>query len=728
MEGRKYFSQDVTRLFVFRFALRLCRPYWASLVLVAACLVVETAYVAVSPLSFRFLIDDAFPSRDAGLFALVLTLLVAGGAVYLGAGLLGDRRLARVNEQAVYELRSRLFRHIAGQSEHFFRRFDQGSLTNRLTADVSAVDRTISGTLPRAFREALALLIGLGLLLQLEWKLTLAMVLGFVLLFASPYLLRSRAERSSERYREANDAYIGTIDEVLKGRRVVKGMHAAPYVLGRAERRLADLLTAGFRVTFVYALLDRLPLTTFLALNAIMIGFGGTLIFQDNLSIGAFVAFYTIFLNVGQSVSSLSQLLPGLIEAGVSFRRIDEVLSYRSPLALPSRPKPFAGVRDGFRFRDVSFGYDEEDDTHKLALDGVSLTIPAGGLTAFVGQSGSGKSTALQLLLRFYDPKRGAIEVDGVDLRDLSEADYRRHTGVVFQDSFLFNATIFENISLSRPGVTADDVRAAAAAARIAELIERMPGGYDTEVRDYGGNFSGGQRQRIAIARALVGDPRLLVLDEITSALDPSTEAEINALIESFRGARTIVTVTHRLASAANADVIVVFRDGRVAETGTHGELLAHGGLYAEMWEKQRGFVLSGDGFQARVEAGRLSKLPFFRGMPAEQLDSMSDLFVTEKYESGHRIVRENDPGDKFYIIVRGRVAVEKGGVRVAVLEDGDYFGEIALLRDIPRTADIVALAPTVLLSLRREELLELTAAYPSIREALERTLEERMK
>lgn len=711
-------------MFVFGFALRLCRPYWKTLLVVVACIIFETAYLTVSPLSFQYLIDDAFPNKDFDLFSLILTLLVGGGAMYIGVGLLGDRQLSKVNEQAVYDLRARLFRHMAGQSEDFYQRFDQGTLMNRLAADVTAVDRTISGVLPQTFREIMALLIGLSLLFQLEWKLSLVMVVGSAFLFASPYLLQRKAEQSSQQYRHEHDAYISVIDEVLKGRRVVKGMHAASYILGRVERRLASLLTAGFRVTFIYALLSRLPLTAFLALNAMMVGFGGYLIFQDDLSIGAFMAFYTIFLNVGQSVSSLSQVVPSLIEAGVSFRRLDEVLQYRSQLAQPTKPQPFAGVREGFRFRDVSFGYDE----HTLALDRVSLTIPAGGMTAFVGQSGSGKSTALQLLLRFYDPQHGAIEVDGADLRELSEADYRGHTGVVFQDSFLFNTTIHDNISLGRPGATETEVRIAAEAARIHELIERMPAGYGTVVKDFGGNFSGGQRQRIAIARALVGDPRLLVLDEITSALDPSTEAEINALIERFRGERTIVTVTHRLASVTSADLIVVFRDGGVAETGTHHELIARGGLYAEMWEKQHGFVLSGDGFQARVGGERLSKLPFFRGIEATLLDSMSDLFVTEKYDPGHKVVQENDPGDKFYIIVRGRVAVEKAGVRVAVLEDGDYFGEIALLRGIPRTADIVTIGPTVLLSLSREQLLELTATYPSIREVLERTLEERMR
>lgn len=711
-------------MFVFRFVLRLCRPYWKSLILVAACILVETVYVAASPLSFRFLIDDAFPNQDIGLFSLILALLIVGGAVYIGAGLLSDHRLSKVNEQAVYDLRSRIFRQLAAQSDDFYRRFDHGTLTNRLTADVSAVDRAISGVLPRTFREVTAFLVGMSLLFQLEWKLTLVMAAGLALLFASPYLLQRKAEQSSQQYRQANDAYISIIDEVLKGRRVVKGMNASPYILGRVDRRLSSLLAAGFRVTFVYALLDRLPLSSFLALNAGIIGIGGYLIFQGDFSAGAFIAFYTIFLNVGQSVSSLSQIIPSLIEAGVSLRRLEELLQYRSAMTLPSRPKPFDGVRSGFRFRDVSFGYDE----HTLALERVSLTIPAGGMTAFVGQSGSGKSTALQLLLRFHDPKLGAIEVDGSDVRELSESDYRRHTGVVFQDSFLFNATILDNIGLARPGVTEEEIRAAAEAARIHDLIAKLPDGYATEVKDFGGNFSGGQRQRIAIARALIGDPRLLVLDEITSALDPSTEAEINELIERLRERRTIVTVTHRLASVASADLIVVFHDGRAAECGTHNELMAREGLYAEMWEKQRGFVLSGDGFFARVGGERLSRLPFFRGIAVEVLDSMSDLFVTEKYEAGHKIVQEKDPGDKFYIIVRGRVSVEKAGVRVAVLEDGDYFGEISLLKGIPRTADIVAIGPSVLLSLRREQLLELTAAYPSIREVLERTLEERLK
>ncbi len=244
--------------------------------------------------------------------------------------------------------------------------------------------------------------------------------------------------------------------------------------------------------------------------------------------------------------------------------------------------------------------------------------------------------------------------------------------------------------------------------------------------------MSGGERQRIAIARAILRNPKLLLLDEVTSALDPATEADINQWIQQIRRHTTIISVTHRLASVVNADRIHVFKEGRIVESGTHQELLQQNGLYYSLWEKQHGFHLSQDGLHATVEVDRLAKLPFFEGIELPLLQDMASLFSTETCKESEAIVREGEEGHKFYIIVRGKFEIlkqvpEEGDKRVAVLQDGDHFGEIALLRDIPRTATVRAMGPSVLLSVRREQFQILTNQYTQILQTLEQTLKKRI-
>jgi ATP-binding cassette subfamily B protein len=690
-------------------------------------LLLEVAYAVAAPLSLKYLVDEAFTPKNAEAFYLILAVLLGGGLLSIAAGTSGDYALSKLSGRIIEQLRTDLYVHVQKQSLPFFQRYRVGDLVSRFSSDMASIERVVSFAFPFFLKETLSVLLGLVMLFMLEWKLTLVMLAGSVLLFAGPKLLQSRAESANLSYKEAQERFSNLIDETVKGHKTVKAYHRQSLLLERARRQIQTLLSLGLRMHWTNSLLERLPLTVLLVLNGVMIGFGGYLIFQDSLTVGGFMAFFTLFMATGQAASNLTMFIPSLIDSGISFRRIGEVLSRSPDVPEADSPAELAPLADGIRLRDVSFGYTEDSDQ----LREVSLDIPAGSYAAFVGPSGSGKSTALQLLARFYDPREGAVTFDGLDLREVSEASLRMHSAIVTQDSFLFNTTIRDNLLFGSVDAEESAMIEAASLAMIHDSIAGWPDGYDTPVHNEGASLSGGQRQRISIARALLKRPSLLLLDEVTSALDPATEADLNRSLLQLRGNRTLVSVTHRLASVVHADRIFVFRDGRIVESGPHEELLRQGGLYREMWDKQHGFALSQDGLHASVDEGRLAQLPFFGGIEPERLRDVAGLFATETFKEGDAAVKEGDPGDKFYIIVRGKFEItkqtpEQGELRVAVLQDGDHFGEIALLKDIPRTATVRALVPSVIISMRREAFLALTSQYPSMLEAVEHTLRQR--
>jgi ATP-binding cassette subfamily B protein len=365
-------------------------------------------------------------------------------------------------------------------------------------------------------------------------------------------------------------------------------------------------------------------------------------------------------------------------------------------------------------------------------LSGLSITVSAGERVALVGPSGSGKSTVLQLLLRFYDPQRGQVTIDGQDLRAVTLDSLHGHMAAVFQESFLFAGTIRENIGLGKLGAGIDEIRAAARAAEIDEVITGLPDGYDTPVGELGGRLSGGQRQRVAIARAVLRDPAILLLDEATSALDPGTEAAINATLDRLAAGRMVVLVTHRLASARSADRIAVLDGGRLIESGTHAELLARDGLYSSLWQKQSGIEVSADGRQGRIDPARLAAIPLLAGLDASAREALARRFVFMRYEAGETVIREGEVGDRFFVVARGKVeafvTVGQSEKRLAVLTDGDFFGEVALLFDAPRTASVRAMQPSSFLSLAKRDFEELLEAHPEIRDAVERVSAARAK
>jgi ATP-binding cassette subfamily B protein len=344
---------------------------------------------------------------------------------------------------------------------------------------------------------------------------------------------------------------------------------------------------------------------------------------------------------------------------------------------------------------------------------------------AFVGSSGSGKSTVLNAIMRAFDPAEGSVTIDGHDLRGVTKASFIRQSAVVFQESFLYNTTVRENIRFGRIDATDSEIEAACRDAEIHEIIMAMPQGYDSPVGERGSLLSGGQKQRLAIARALLRNPRVLFLDEATAALDPGTEVAINETLERLSKGRTVLAVTHRLASAVNCHRIFVMDKGRLAESGTHADLLAQNGIYAALWHKQDGILASDDGSHAGITVERLKQFPILSMLGDEMLRELSVAqFVTENIPAGRNVVVEGDPGDKFYIIARGRVDVlnrDPSGKdqSVMVLEQGDNFGELALLRNTPRSATIRTLVPCIFLTLQRHHFQNLLDGSPEIRAAL---------
>jgi ATP-binding cassette subfamily B protein len=405
---------------------------------------------------------------------------------------------------------------------------------------------------------------------------------------------------------------------------------------------------------------------------------------------------------------------------------VNELLD--EPLTISEKPDAtvLPSLSHQIELEHINFGYTAD----RLTLKDLSLTILAGSHVAIVGPSGSGKSTVVNLLMRYWDPDEGRVLFDGHDLRDVTLASLRGQIGVVFQDTFIFDTTLRENIGLSKTGATDAEIASAAGAARLESYIEGLPAGYDTMLGERGVRMSGGQRQRLAIARALVRDPRILILDEATSALDATTEREIlDTLLEVARG-RTTVSITHRIAFASKADLIFVLENGRLVEQGTHAELVEAGGLYASLYEEQMG-VGSKAASRTGIEASRLHAIPLFSNLGHDALSELSDEVMRERYAGGEDVVRQGEPGDKLYVIDRGQVEIlltNEGGEerRVNILNEGDYFGEMALLAGEPRSATVRTTMPSELYSLSQADFTDLLAGEPEISKAIAETVETR--
>lgn len=692
-----------------------------SVALILVCLIVEVGFEAYIPIAFEHIIDGAIIPRNMAVFTHTMTILAVGLVIATGAGLLIDFSYSKLATEVVAGIRVRLFTHLQGLSASFFHKHSAGDITARYSTDLSAVEHTLDTWMHSGWKPLLELGAYNIVLFIIDWRLALVAQLFWPMALLGPRFFAPKATAAATDMKAGESGLLSAVDEATAGRHVVRAFGLERTMTERFAGKVRGLTMVARRGALFSSLLDRSSGTGIIIVEFLIIGAGTYMVLHDQLTVGQLVAFDTVASCFALAMLRLAQYFTELIHCAPGFERIEEIFAQQTAVPETANATELPPITRAIKLNEFVF----MPEPDRRILDGVSLTIRHGESVAFVGPSGSGKSTVLNAIMRTFDPAAGSVTIDDHDLRSVTKASFIKQSAVVFQESFLYNTTVRENLRLGREGATDADIEIACRDAEIHDIIMAMPKGYDSPVGERGALLSGGQRQRLAIARALLRNPRILFLDEATSALDPGTEIAINETLERLSKGRTVMAVTHRLASVTKLDRIFVMNKGRLAESGTHGELLFLGGIYAGLWKKQEGIHTNDDGTHADISVARLKQFTILSKLSDELLRELSvSQFVTEKVPAGRDVVIEGDHGDKFYIIARGRVDVLKrqsdgSSQRLTVLEDGDNFGELALLRDIPRNATIRTIDPCIFLTLQRDHFQHLLDSSPEMRAAI---------
>jgi ATP-binding cassette subfamily B protein len=563
----------------------LLAPYRPRVALMLVSLIIGTAASLAPALLAKLAIDDGIVPGNLSKLTLVVVAFIVAALVVWVATAAQTFLVEWVGQRALADLRLAIFDHLQRLPVSFYERRPTGVLISRMTNDVEALDTLVTDSVVTLFQGGLTLVGTLGILLYLDLHLALITFTMLPLIAIGSLLFRIVSADAYGRTRETIGHITGYLQESISGVRVVRSFgqeprHAEEFAALNERNRSANMTTVNLNAAYFPAI----EFISSVATVAVLL-YGGDQVIHHHIEIGVLVGFLAALNNFFDPITQLSQLYTTYQSGMAALDKIFELLDEEPEMRERTDARTLARIRGELRFEHVSFAYRRRDgERDRLALDDVDLTVAPGETVALVGATGAGKSTFAKLVARFYDPTLGRVLIDGNDVRDLTYESLRGQLGIVPQEAFLFSGTVSSNIAFGAPGAEAAQIEAAARAVGAHDFIAALEHGYDTEVGERGTQLSAGQRQLVAFARAMIADPRILVLDEATSNVDLHTESRIEQGLRRLLAGRTAIVIAHRLSTIKGASRIIVLANGRIVEQGSHEELLAAGGAYAELY------------------------------------------------------------------------------------------------------------------------------------------------